>query len=136
MLSVKFEQAFFFLQASEGKCEILFLTPSTVMCVSRSKIACSHRRISCRRICLPSFTWNMGNKKNLFCRLDKTHCRIRLPIRSCSPVRAGYVDTQLFLLSAFLPSVAFGTTNTHTLSFICCLNCISMWIHGYLKEKY
>lgn len=84
-----------------------------------------------------AFAWlENAKKKCFFHRLDKTHYRIRLPIRSCIPVRAGYVDTSYSRLSAFLPSVAFRTTNRYTVSFICCLKCISTWIRAYLKETY
>ena len=41
------------------------------------------------------------------------------------------MDTQVFLLCAFLPSVALRTTNRHTISFICCLKSISKWIRKY-----
>ena len=145
MLSVKFEQAFFFRGFSgdrrqakaSARCSWrgrLFLAPSTVARVT--KIACGHRRISGRRVRLPSRDWKT-RKKCFFRRLDKTHYRIRLPIRSCIiPVRAGYVDTSYSPLSAFLPSVTFRTTNRHTLIFICCLKCISTWIRAYLKETY
>ena len=141
VLSVKFEQALFFRgffrrPKASARCSRrgrLFLAPSTIARVSRSKIACGHRLISGRRVRLPSLAWKT-RKKCFFRRQDKTHYNIRLPIRSCIPVRAGYVDTSYSRLSAFLPSVAFRTTNRHTVSFVRCLKCISTWIRAYLKE--
>ena len=64
------------------------------------------------------------------------HCpevtaEITLPLQSCIPERAGYVDTQLSLLCAFLPSLALRTTNRHAICFLCCLKCVSKWIRGY-----
>ena len=50
----------------------------------------------------------------------------------------GYVDTQLPLLCAFLPSVALKPTHRHIVFFLCCL-CIlkrirvfTKWIRGYV----
>ena len=41
----------------------------------------------------------------------------------------GYAVIPFFC--AFLPSVGLRTTNSHTVSFLCCLKCISKWIYGY-----
>lgn len=65
VLSVKFEQALFFRGFSGDRRQArdaregggLFLAPSTVVRVSHSKIACGHRRISGRRVRLPSLAW-------------------------------------------------------------------------------
>ena len=51
------------------------------------------------------------------------HCpevtaEITLPLQSCIPERAGYVDMQLSLLYDFLPSVAL--TTTHTVDILYC----------------
>ena len=70
-----------------------------------------------------------------------------LPLWSCIPERARYVDMHLCLLCTFLPSVALRMTNRHTISFICCLKCISKsiyeyvdpvtkWIRGYVVTEY
>ena len=50
--------------------------------------------------------------------------------RSASPALS-FVDMQLSLLCAFLPSVALRTTNRHTVCFLCCLKSTSKWIRGY-----
>ena len=58
-----------------------------------------------------------------------------MTLGSCIPERAGYVDTQLSLLCAFLPSVALRTTNRHAVCILCCTKCILKWIRSdyYLK---
>ena len=55
---------------------------------------------------------------------------------------SGYVDTQLPLLSAFLPSVALKPTHRHIVCFLCCLKCIlkrirvlTKWIRGYVVTQ-
>ena len=59
-----------------------------------------------------------------------------LPLWSSIPERARYMDTQLCLLCIFLPSVALRMTNRCTISFICCLKCISKSIHEYVVTQW
>ena len=141
VLSVKFEQALFFRgfsgdrrqarDAREGGVYFSRLPRSRVY-HAQKKLANTDLFQVAAFACLRSP--GKREKKCFFRRQDETHYRIRLPIRSCIPVRAGYVDTSYSRLSAFLPSVAFRTTNRHTVSFIRCLKFISTWIRAYLKE--
>ena len=59
-----------------------------------------------------------------------------LSLWSCIPERARYMNMQLCLLCTFLPSVAWRMTNRHTISFICCLKCISKSIYEYVDTQW